>query len=55
MTGYVGPDGHKAGSPHAITHEAFGLRFTLLILDLYPLHHLEQTDPVTVTMRVEAL
>ena len=54
MIGFVGPDGHdQAGQ--GLTYEAFGLRFTLLRLDPYPLVDVEQTDPVTATIRVEAL
>ncbi len=54
MAGFVGPDGHdQAGQ--GLTHEAFGLRFTLLRLDPYPLVDVEQTDPVTATIRVEVL
>ena len=54
MTGFVGPDGNQHNGP-PLTHEAFGLRFTLLRLDPYPLNGIDQTDPVTATIRVEAL
>ncbi len=55
MVGFVGPDGNAdAGGPH-VTHEAFGLRFTLERLDPYPIDGVEQTDPVTATIRVEML
>ena len=55
MVGFVGPDGNAdAGGPH-VTHDAFGLRFTLERLDPYPIDGVEQTNPVTATIRVEML
>ena len=54
MTGFVGPNGAPQDGP-ALTQDAFGLRFTLLRLDPYPLDGIDQTDPVTATIRVEAL
>ena len=54
MTGFVGGTAYPYGES-SFSHEAFGLRFTLLRLDPYPLLHLEQTDPVRATLRVEAL
>ncbi len=50
MVGFVGPDGNGT-----IRHEAVGLRFTLERLDPYPVDAVEQTDPATATIRVEAL
>lgn len=55
MIGFVGPDGVKDGDPASVAHEAFGLRFSLLALTPYPEEGVEQTDPVTATIRVEAL
>ena len=54
IAGFVGPDGNQQ-SGQGLSHEAFGLRFTLLRLDPYPLVDVEQTDPVTATIRVEVL
>lgn len=54
MSGFVGGQAYPYGESH-LTHEALGLRFTLLRLDPYPLTQVEQTDPVTVTLRVERL
>ena len=50
MVGFVDPDGNGT-----IRHEALGLRFTLERLDPYPIDGVEQTDPVTATIRVEML
>lgn len=55
MVGFVDPYGNAEDEGRGITHEAFGLRFTLVRLDPYPEDGVEQTDPVTATMRVEAL
>ena len=54
MGGFVGPDGNRRHG-QGLIHEAFGLRFTLLRLDPYPLVDVVQTDPVAATIRVEAL
>ena len=54
ISGFVSGDAYPYGES-SLTHEAFGLRFTLLRLDPYPLDHIQQTDPVTATLRVEAL
>ncbi len=53
ISGFVGGQAYPYGN--SLAHEAFGLRFTLLRLDPYPLLLTEQTDTVAVTMRVEAL
>ncbi len=55
MVGFVGPDGNADAGEARVTHEALGLRFTLERVDPYPLDGVEQTDPVTARIRVEAL
>ena len=53
MVGFVGPDGNDPAGESGVTHEALGLRFTLLRLDPYPLDGVEPADPATATIRVE--
>ncbi len=55
MVGFVGPDGNADAKEFGVVHEALGLRFTLERLDPYPIDGVEQTDPVTATIRVEQL
>ncbi len=55
MVGFVGPDGNADAKEPGVTHEAFGLRFTLERLDPYPIDGVDQTDLATATIRVEAL
>ena len=55
MVGFVGAEGNADAKEPGVTHEALGLRFTLERVDPYPLDGVEQTDPVTATIRVEAL
>jgi len=55
MVGFVGPGGKADAGEARVTHEAFGLRFTLVRLDPYPVDGVEQPDPVTATIQVEAL
>ena len=55
LVGFVDVDGNDPSSEPGVTHEAFGLRFTLERVDPYPIDGVEQTDPVTATIRVEAL
>ena len=54
MVGFVGPNGNADAKDPGVTHDAFGLRFTLERLDPYPVDGDEQTDPATATIRVEA-
>ena len=54
ISGFVGGNGYQHGES-SLTHEAFGLRFTLLGVNPYPLVNVEQTDPVTLRLRVETL
>ena len=54
MVGFVGPDGNDPASGPGVMHEALGLRFTLERVDPYPLDGVEQTDPATARIRVEA-
>ncbi len=51
LVGFVDADGNDPG----VTREALGLRFTLERVDPYPIDGVEQTNPVTATLRVEAL
>ncbi len=55
LAGFVDIDGNDPSSEPSVTHEALGLRFTLERVDPYPIDGVEQTDPVTATIRVEAL
>ena len=55
MVGFVGPDGNADAKEFGVVHEALGLRFTLERVDPYPIDGVEQTDPVTAAIRVEAL
>ncbi len=55
MVGFVGAEGNDPSSEPGVVHEALGLRFTLERVDPYPIDGVEQTDPVTATLRVEAL
>ncbi len=55
LVGFVDVDGNDSSSEPGLVHEALGLRFTLENVDPYPIDGVEQTDPVTATIRVEAL
>ena len=55
LVGFVGDDGNDSSSEPGLVHEALGLRFTLENVDPYPIDGVEQTDPVTATIRVKAL
>ncbi len=55
LVGFVDVDGNDPASKPGVVHEALGLRFTLERVDPYPLDSVEQTDPVTATLRVEQL
>ncbi len=55
LVGFVDTDGNDPSSEPGLVHEALGLRFTLVHVDPYPIDGVEQTDPVTATIRVEAL
>ncbi len=55
MVGFVGAEGNADAKEPGVVHEALGLRFTLERVDPYPLDGVEQTDPVTARIRVEAL
>ena len=55
MGGFVGPDGKAEAEEARVTHEAFGLRFTLVRLDPYPVDGAEQAGPVRATIQVETL
>jgi len=55
LVGFVDIDGNDPSSKPGVMHKALGLRFTLERVDPYPLDGVEQTDPVTATLRVEAL
>ncbi len=55
LVGFVDVDGNDPSSKPGVMHKALGLRFTLERVDPYPLDGVEQTDPVTATLRVEAL
>ncbi len=55
LVGFVDADGNDPSSEPGLVHEALGLRFTLERVDPYPLDGVEQTDPVTATIRVEML
>ncbi len=55
LVGFVGANGNDPSSEPGVVHEALGLRFTLERVDPYPIDGVEQTDPVTATIRVEAL
>jgi len=53
LVGFVDADGNDPSSEPGLTREALGLRFTLERVDPYPVDGVEQTDPVTATIRVE--
>ncbi|MFB3133296.1 MAG: hypothetical protein ACE10K_12315 [Rhodothermales bacterium] len=55
LVGFVDADGNDPSSEPGVTREALGLRFTLERVDPYPIDGVEPTDPVTATIRVEAL
>ena len=55
LVGFVDDDGNDSSSEPGLVHEALGLRFTLVHVDPYPIDGVEQTDPVTATIRVKAL
>ncbi len=55
LVGFVDADGNDPSSEPGVTREALGLRFTLERVDPYPIDGVEQTNPVTATLRVEAL
>ncbi len=55
LVGFVDADGNDPSSDPGLVHDALGLRFTLENVDPYPIDGVEQTDPVTATIRVEAL
>jgi len=55
LVGFVDADGNDPSSEPGLTREALGLRFTLERVDPYPIDGVEQTNPVTATLRVEAL
>ena len=55
LVGFVDDDGNDSSSEPGLVHEALGLRFTLEHVDPYPIDGVEQTDPVTATIRVKAL
>ncbi len=55
MVGFVGAEGNADAKEPGVVHEALSLRFTLERVDPYPIDGVEQTDPVTARIRVEAL